>query len=230
MLSLKESTPAAFISQPGTSGARREMGGKAGALAALHSAHLPIPPWFVISPATFRASLADTQHPAFEAACAASDLPAIERILAALQFPVYVRAEIERAVAALCPNGERVAVRSSALDEDGIRHSFAGQMEPFLFIAREQVGERVCAVWRGGLNARVLAYRREHHLSILPEPPAVLVQQMVDAETAGVAFSADPVSGRRGLAVVSALYGLGTALVSGECDADTYNVGRSGDI
>ena len=53
---------------------------------------------------------------------------------------------------------------------------------------------------------------------------------MVDADVSGVAFSADPVSGRRGVTVVSALPGFGTALVSGEADADTFRIGRSGQI
>ena len=60
--------------------------------------------------------------------------------------------------------------------------------------------------------------------------PAVLVQRMIDAEAAGVAFSADPVSGRRGLAVVSAVHGIGTSLVGGEADADVYKVNRAGTI
>ncbi len=58
----------------------------------------------------------------------------------------------------------------------------------------------------------------------------MLVQRMVDSEISGVAFGADPVTGRRGVAVVAAVYGLGTALVSGECDADTYEVDREGRI
>jgi pyruvate,water dikinase len=58
----------------------------------------------------------------------------------------------------------------------------------------------------------------------------VLVQRMVAADAAGVAFSADPVSGRRGIAVVSGVYGLGSALVSGECDADTWHVDRGGRV
>ncbi len=55
---------------------------------------------------------------------------------------------------------------------------------------------KIAAVWRSGFNERVLAYRREKGLSPLPRLPAVLVQRMVAADTAGVAFSADPVSGQ----------------------------------
>ena len=53
---------------------------------------------------------------------------------------------------------------------------------------------------------------------------------MISADAAGVAFSSDPVSGRRGVAVVSGVYGLGSSLVSGECDADTWRVDRDGNI
>jgi rifampicin phosphotransferase len=64
----------------------------------------------------------------------------------------------------------------------------------------------------------------------VPRPPAVLIQRMVNADAAGVAFATDPVSGRRGVAVVSAVYGLGTSLVAGESNADTWHVSREGEI
>ncbi len=230
MLSIQERTCIRSIIFPGETASSHELGGKAGALAALYAAHMPIPSWFVVSPVAFRASLADAQQADFAAACSTADLPAIANILAAVQLNANIREELNRAVSMLCPAGEYVAVRSSASDEDGARRSFAGQLESFLFISPEQVAEKVVEVWRSGFSERVLAYRREHGLTIVTEPPAVLVQRMVDAEVAGVAFSADPVSGRRGNAVVSALYGLGTALVSGECDADTYIVDRDGTI
>lgn len=230
MLSMQERTRVRSIIFPGEAASGYELGGKAGALAALYEANMPIPPWFVVSPAAFRASLADAQQADFTAACSTADLPAIATILAAVQLNASIREEIERAVSTLCPAGEYVAVRSSALDEDGARRSFAGQLESFLFVSPEQAAEKIVEVWRSGFSERVLAYRREHGLTIVAEPPAVLVQRMVDAEVAGVAFSADPVSGRRGNAVVSALYGLGTALVSGECDADSYTVARDGAI
>ncbi|MFN0085423.1 MAG: PEP/pyruvate-binding domain-containing protein [Blastocatellia bacterium] len=186
-----------FPNNPATSNGADGLGGKAGALASLAAAKLPIPAWFAISPE----------------ACGQS-----------------CEEEIRQALAALCPAGERVAVRSSAVDEDGAEHSFAGQLESFLFVAAEDVPRQVAAVWRSGFSDRILAYRRENGLDPEPRPPAVLVQRMVNADVAGVAFSADPVSGRRGMAVVSAVYGLGDTLVSGESDADTWQVDRGGVI
>ncbi len=217
-----------YIIRAGETEGRRELGGKAAALAALHTVGLPIPQWFVVSPDAFTVSLSNAQRSALEDACARSDSATIEAIFATVQLDVRVSAELTGALARLCPNGEHVAVRSSALDEDGAQCSFAGQLDTFLFVPPEHVAARVVAAWRSGFSERVLTYRREHGLDTVMDPPAVLVQRMINADVAGVAFSADPVTGQRGVAIVSALYGLGTALVSGECDADTYAVDRSG--
>jgi pyruvate,water dikinase len=185
------------------------LGGKARALAALREADLPIPAWFVVRPEAFLDSHTDAADPRASPA---------------------VTAEIADALAQLCPDGAPVAVRSSASDEDGAQHSFAGQLDSFLFVPADDVPAKVAAVWRSGFGERILAYRREHNLGPTPRPPSVLVQRMVRADVAGVAFGADPVSGRRRLAVVSAVYGLGTALVSGDADADTYHVDAAGAI
>jgi pyruvate,water dikinase len=202
-------------------------GGKAGALANLQTANLEIPPWFVVAPEAFYASLSPDQRGALERS---EDPQDVWRIIDDIGPATEVLRALERALSTLCPNGERVAVRSSASDEDGAQHSFAGQLDSFLFVAPQEVAKKVAAVWRSGFGERVLAYRREAGLLLLPSPPAVLVQRMVDAEVSGVAFGADPVSGRRGISVVSAVYGLGTALVSGEGDADAYHVDRMGTI
>jgi pyruvate,water dikinase len=77
----------------------------------------------------------------------------------------------------------------------------------------------------------MIEYRRQRGLSSSAvKAPAVLVQLMVEPASSGVAFSADPVSGRRGIAIVSAVFGMGTALVGGEADADLYEVDRGGSI
>lgn len=203
-----------------------QMGGKAGALAALAGADFPIPPWFVISagalPENLKAQIVMTSE--------SGDHERRHEVLQQLIPCDELCLEITESLARLCPNGGTVAVRSSALDEDGGSFSFAGQLDSFLFVPPHDVPRKVAAVWRSGFNERVLAYRRENGLPHLPSLPAVLVQRMVNADTAGVAFSADPVSGRRGIAVVSGVYGLGTSLVSGECDADTWRVERNGNI
>ncbi len=123
-----------------------------------------------------------------------------------------------------------VAVRSSASDEDGASHSFAGQLESYLNVERVDVMKKIRAVWESGFSERIVLYRKQAGLSHPPPVPAVIIQQMVPAESAGVAFSADPVSGKRGLVVVASVQGLGETLVSGEMTGDSFHVDRANRI
>ncbi|MBC8137376.1 MAG: phosphoenolpyruvate synthase, partial [Fibrella sp.] len=206
------------------------MGGKAAALARLQDAELPIPAWCVLTPAAFDDSLTPAACDALtRVMTTAGDTDdALRRILDTFDPSQTVRAALNDALMRLCPNGEAVAVRSSAVDEDGSGHSFAGQLDSFLWVPPADVPARVADVWRSGFSDRIRAYRRERNLPPVPRPPAVLIQRMVNADAAGVAFSADPVSGRRSIAVVAAVYGLGTALVGGDADADTWKVENDG--
>ena len=203
------------------------IGGKAAALAALDGFEFPIPPWFVVTPDAFYQSLSQQQRRQLEEP---ERLEAAVRVFEGLRPNECVCTEIAHALEQLDTRGGRFAVRSSASDEDNPEHSFAGQLDSYLYVAPEEIPERIARVWRSAFSDRVFAYRREHSLSPSPEPAAVLVQRMIDSEISGVAFGADPVTGRHGVAVVAAVYGLGTALVSGECDADTYEVDREGKI
>jgi pyruvate,water dikinase len=208
------------------------LGGKAAALAALHTAPVNIPPWVVLTPGAFYLSLHHEQRAALHRACYPEDAQAI---LEELHVSPLVQAEIAAALPALAPAGELLAVRSSATLEDGTRASFAGQFESFLNVAPtvEQVVQQIVQVWRSAFSARVLAYMREHVTADSEQQfpvPAVLIQRMVPAAAAGVAFSADPVSGRRGCAVVAAVHGLGVELVAGACDSDEYQVDRAGEL
>lgn len=197
-----------FILKPGEAGV---FGGKAGALARLQDAGFAIPAWFVVAPAAFHTSRGEGAP------------------LGALQPSPAVAVELAAALRELGAPEDRFAVRSSAVDEDGGQHSFAGQLESYLFVAPADVPARVADVWRSGFSERLVAYRKEAGLGD-PEPPAVLVQRMADADCAGVAFGVDPISGRWDRALVSGVYGLGTALVGGDADADTWSVDRAGAI
>jgi len=204
-----------------------EIGGKASALATLQRAGLPVPPWFALVPDALSDCLSETGRRAFRTARGAD---AIRAALEAVKVNGRVEAELAAALLDLCPNHEYVAVRSSAIEEDGQSHSSAGQLESFLFVKPADVAANVVAVWRSAFSDRVLAYRRERGLHLLPKPPAVLIQRMVNPDAAGVAFGADPVTGRRRVVVITAVHGLGNALASGACDADTYYADRQGRI
>ncbi len=118
------------------------------------------------------------------------------------------------------------AVRSSAVEEDQAGHSFAGQLQSYLNVPADQVANRIQAVRDSVHGESVLAYRRMHRLQQQPAVPAVIVQQMVPAQCAGVAFSVDPVDGR--LVTVIATSGLADKLVDGMVDGDMYRLTRDG--
>lgn len=123
------------------------------------------------------------------------------------------------------------AVRSSGREEDGAAHSHAGQFLSLLDVDAPGVGAAVERVWRSGMNDSVKAYRASRGLDPEGGAPAVIVQRMVKARAAGVAFSADPVDGRRDRIVVSATEGTGDRLVGGEVDGDQYVIDAlSGDV
>jgi pyruvate,water dikinase len=210
---------------PGQGATPERVGGKAAALDRLTRAGFPVPPWFAVTPDAFWASLTPVAADAFRTA---ADLEQARAAVASIGFPVALLAEIQARLEAL--GAAFVAVRSSAIDEDGRGHSFAGQLESYLFVPRAAVPARIADVWRSALTERVLAYRKEHGLAVAPQPPGVLVQAMIDAEAAGVGFSADPVGGARSVRIVSAVRGMGTALVSGTAEADAWRIGRDGTI
>src|SRR5205814_900539 len=109
-----------------------------------------------------------------------------------------------------------IAVRSSAAEEDGDNDSFAGQFESFLNIPAdaEKVAACAIAVWRSAFSKSALSYREQKGVESMPQPPSILIQRMVNADRAGVAFGADPSSGRRSIALLEAVWGLGSSLVS----------------
>lgn len=130
-------------------------------------------------------------------------------------------------IISLFPEGTLFAVRSSAIDEDGSDFSFAGQFESHLFVPPNQLEEKIRAVWQSSCSERVLEYRRHHNLP-LQTGIAVIIQEMIDADTAGVAFGINPISGNRREKLISSVYGLGEGLVSGELDADNFILSPAG--
>ena len=119
--------------------------------------------------------------------------------------------------------GGAVAVRSSATAEDLANASFAGQHDTVLDVTGEAaVLEAVLVCWASLWTERAVRYRRRHGHDRGPVAIACVVQRMVAATTAGVAFTADPLTGERDRVVVNAVAGLGESLVSGRATADQF--------
>ncbi|WP_284983425.1 PEP/pyruvate-binding domain-containing protein [Arthrobacter sp. efr-133-TYG-118] len=117
--------------------------------------------------------------------------------------------------------GVPVAVRSSATAEDLASASFAGQQETYLNVrGAEALDAAVIDCWSSLWTARAMAYRDREGIAPGDVRLAVVVQRMVEAEAAGVMFTANPANGRRDQLVISAAWGLGESVVSGTVTTD----------
>lgn len=127
-------------------------------------------------------------------------------------------------------NGKQfgVAVRSSATAEDLPEASFAGQQESYLNIGDEAgLLQAVKRCWSSLWTSRAMAYRARQGIDPQDVALAVVVQQLVAAETAGVMFTVNPVTGHRAEVVINASWGLGEALVAGQVNPDTLIVAKA---
>ena len=130
-------------------------------------------------------------------------------------IPAEVDAAVRAAYAAMGP-AAAVAVRSSATAEDLPFASFAGQQDSFLdIVGADAVVESVRRCWASLWTERAVAYRSANGISHREVGLAVVVQDVVDAATAGVLFTANPVTGTRTETVIDASPGPGQAVVSG---------------
>jgi pyruvate,water dikinase len=189
-----------------------EVGAKSAGLGALLRAGFPVPGGFVLTTEAFDLAMA---HHGFSA-----DTP--QDAVAAESLPEGIVSELLRAAAAL--GDVPLAVRSSGVAEDLPDASFAGQYETVLGVRGvEAILAAVRRCWASAFSERVRTYRRAQGLEGPPRM-AVLVQRLVPADAAGVAFTADPVTGDRRVTVVSAVRGLGERLVSGQATPDEWVV------
>jgi pyruvate,water dikinase len=193
------------------------VGGKANGLVKLARAGMKVPHGFVVAVDAF-------QHAVDQLVTDVDDLAELREALQTVEIPLTLVDEIAAHLADF--PGDRWAVRSSALAEDSSTHSFAGQHLTILDVEGvDAVLSAIRRVWADALSERALQYRNKLAVDAVPGGMAVVVQRMVDAEVAGVAFSVNPMSDDPTEAVVSAARGLGTAVVGGEA-CDTYYVER----
>ena len=205
------------------------VGGKAANLGELIRAGFPVPPGAAVTTEAYRQVAASVAMP-FDA-FATTDADALNRAAAAAREAMRaapIPAEIARAIGdAYARLGEQtpVAVRSSATAEDLPTASFAGQQDTYLHVmGREAVIDAVRRCWASLWTDRAVVYRTTNAIDHRAVRLAVVIQKMIEAEVAGVLFTANPVTGRRRQAVIDASPGLGEAVVSGAVNPDHFVV------
>ena len=178
-----------------------EYGGKAANLSELVNAGFNVPPGFVFS--------ADEVQDVADAATAAHDV--------VTQFKNFCLSPM---IGDYC-DGYPVAVRSSAIGEDGAGFSFAGQYDTILnLFTVEDVIKAIQEVAASASNDRVQAYQEANNLEA--SGVGVIVQAMVRPASAGVMFTAEPVESDPSLIAIEAVQGLGDKMVSGQASPDFH--------
>ncbi len=206
-----------------------EVGGKGLNLALMRQAGLPVPMGFVLTTAAYQAYLNENHLAERIDDLQRADLPMAERSKA-IQDLFHASGVSDKTKHALLEafqaiESEGVAVRSSSTVEDLPGMSFAGQYTTYLNVAEADLIERVVDCWKSLWNLEAMEYRNRN--GIAPGfSHAVVIQAMVPAAVAGVAFTANPMNGLRNQLVINASYGLGEAIVSGEVNPDQFVVDR----
>ena len=210
-----------------------QAGGKGASLARLSAAGLPVPAGFHVITRAYEQFLAHNDLRPFitnrlqdinpdQPVTLQAVSRAIQASFAQASMPPEIAAAIAHAYTHLPGHNPPVAVRSSATAEDLPHLSFAGQQESFLYISgAAAVQEAVQRCWASLWTARAIGYRAQHRIDQEEISMAVVIQLMVDAEASGILFTADPVTGRRDQALISAAWGLGEAIVGGLVTPDT---------
>ncbi len=214
------------------------VGGKGMSLAKMLAAGLPVPGGFHVTTSAYRVFVeANALQPRILAALAgldATDTTALEEaartisaLFAAGATPPPIAEALAAAYAGL--HNAPVAVRSSATAEDLPGASFAGQQETYLNIrGTDAVLAAVKKCWASLWTARAIAYRLNQQIDQGSVALAVVVQELVAADAAGIMFTANPVGGQRDEVVINAAWGLGEAIVSGAVTPDTLTVAKLG--
>ncbi len=226
-------------------------GGKGLNLARLTRAGFPVPRGFIVPTESYRVFV-DANHLAGVIAASIVGLTPgeagpletasakIRAAFAAGKMPTETEEAVRAAYAALrprtvdggssstvigLPSTVAVAVRSSATAEDLPDLSFAGQQDTYLnIIGEEALLEAVIGCWSSLWTARAIGYRLRNGIAHDEAALAVVVQEMVQSESSGVLFTANPLTGLLSESVIDATLGLGEALVSGQVEPDHYVV------
>lgn len=208
-----------------------EVGGKGGNLGEIFRAGFPVPNAFVITTSAYQKQMNYTEikdrltkfmavTPAYREEAAQSLMELVEEV----PMLTEIADEIQEAYRSL-GDCVRVAVRSSATSEDLADASFAGQQETFLGVHGEKaLLQAIRQCWASLWSPRAVHYRDEQGFAHEDVALAVVVQEMVESEAAGVMFTVNPITKNKREMMISSSYGLGEAVVSGDVTPDMYTV------
>ena len=212
------------------------VGGKAIGLGALLRNRLPVPAGFAVTTDAYRdyvnaCGLASTISEILDGADSEAQVMELSDKLRALFDESLLADDIAEQIAAAyrsLGDDVPVAVRSSATAEDTAEASFAGQQDTYLWISGvDEVTQHVVRCWASLFTPQAIGYRKRFGVPVEDLAMAVVVQQMVPADVAGVMMTIDPTTGDNSTIYVAAAYGLGEGVVKGDVASDSYWIDKA---
>ena len=210
-------------------------GGKGSNLARLTAGGFDVPQGFIVTAAAYREWIgtakwwrqAVRELPENDPAALASASEKLRAQLESLPLPEAICSEI-RALVDDYPDGTTFAVRSSSTLEDMAEAAFAGQHDTFLNCqGADAVVKAIHSCYASLWHDRAIAYRRQNGFDQFAAQMATVVQEFAPCDSAGVAFSMNPITGDLGVALINANFGLGESVVNGACEVDHWEVNKS---
>lgn len=209
-------------------------GGKGANLAKMTSAGFPVPQGFIVTAQAYGRFIAQADF--LDSAIARFDYAHPQKLvkqtqqlkqkLAALPLPAALHREIRRALRQF-KNIKAFSVRSSSTMEDLSGAAFAGQHDTFLnCVGEKEIEDKIKQSFLSLWHDRAVAYRHKQGFEQQSTTMAVVVQRMIQADTAGVGFSINPINGQVQEILINANYGLGESVVSGESTVDQFVVSK----
>lgn len=207
-------------------GGSSALGGKGASLDRLGRMGFRIPPGFCLTTTAFRMQLDAVAGSIVDTA--AAERMEREPLEAAVAVPLAEAiARLDELTRDAAQGSARFAVRSSAIGEDGTDASYAGLHETELGVAPDDIAAAVRRCWASLWSGPAMAYRARRGLPLDGGAMGIVVQALVPADAAIVAFTRHPVTGRADQLVITAVRGLGDAMVSGTVTPDTFVVDRN---
>ncbi|HHU32408.1 MAG TPA: hypothetical protein GXZ50_07070 [Clostridia bacterium] len=212
-------------------------GGKGASLCRMSRQKLPVPEGFIVSSSMFNYFMESSDLSGkiqallnqikWDSNASLNDIAQqIRKLISNTPMPLQLAEDIKEYYQALGENVP-VAVRSSGTVEDLEDASCAGQQDTYLFVVGlENVVKFIKECWASLYNDRAIFYRHEKGFGNFEISIAVVVQKMVNAEKAGVMFSANPINGNKEEVIIEAAWGLGESVVQGIVTPDNYWINK----
>lgn len=210
-------------------------GGKGASLGEMTNAKISVPPGFVILAPAFDRFLEETDlaieiesqldkinYKDINSVDGASNV--IRDLIHDAKMPKDIQKEVMAEFKKL--KAKFVAVRSSATAEDSSQASWAGELETYLNTTQKNLLGKVKSCWSSLFTPRAIFYRFEKGMRNSKVSVAVVIQQMVESEVSGIAFTVHPVTKDKNQMIIEAGFGLGESIVSGQITPDSYVIDK----